>query len=192
MMRVVVVDNFDSFTYNLVQCLGALGAQVTVHRNDAVTASRILTESPDRIVVSPGPGGPDESGVSRDVIGACAGRIPILGVCLGHQCLAEIYGARIVRGRPVHGKTSLIHHDGSGLFAGLAEPIQVARYHSLVVDPGTVRGELRVTASTEDGVIMGLRHCEHALYGIQFHPESFMTPDGMRIVANFMARSAVA
>jgi anthranilate synthase/aminodeoxychorismate synthase-like glutamine amidotransferase len=185
-VRVVVVDNFDSFTYNLVQCLGALGAVVVVHRNDAVTAADVLRESPDRIVVSPGPGGPSEAGVSKSVIRAAAGRVPVLGVCLGHQCLAEVYGARVVRGEPIHGKTSTIRHDGTGVFGGLRGGLVVARYHSLVVEPASLPSELRVTARTDDGVIMGLCHERQGLHGIQFHPESFMTPDGEQIVANFL------
>jgi len=189
-MRVLVIDNYDSFTYNLVQCLGVLGADVVVRRNDRLTVAAALEFDLDAIVVSPGPGRPESAGVSKDLIRAAAGRVPVLGVCLGHQCLATVYGARIVRRDPVHGKTSLVRHDGKGVFAGLDNPTRVARYHSLVVDPDTVPDDLIVTARTDDGTIMGLRHRVLALEGVQFHPESFMTPEGMQIVRSFLTQAA--
>lgn len=191
-MRVLVIDNFDSFTYNLVQYFGALGAHLEVFRSNAITPEQVLALAPDRILISPGPGGPDEAGVSREVIRQAAGKIPVLGVCLGHQCLAEVYGGRIVRAHPVHGKTSVIRHDGLGVFAGLSNPITVARYHSLVVQPESIKEELIVSAQTSDGLVMGLRHRHLAVEGIQFHPESFMTPEGMRIVQNFLNNGKIA
>ena len=188
-MHVCVIDNFDSFTYNLVQYLGALGAKIDVFRNDEITPAQVLAAAPDRVLISPGPGGPDDAGISRDVIREVAGKIPLLGVCLGHQCLAEVYGGRIVRSKPIHGKVSKVIHDGQGLFADIEKEIIVARYHSLVVDPDSLSDELETTAKTEDGIIMGIRHKKHVLEGIQFHPESFMTSTGMTIMKNFL-RSA--
>ncbi len=186
-MRVTVVDNYDSFTFNLVQALAALGAQVTVYRHDQRTAASILAEAPDRLLISPGPGGPAEAGVSMELMEQAAGRVPLLGVCLGHQCLAEIFGARVVRVRPVHGKTSAVLHRESGLFVGLPQGFEAARYHSLAVDPSTVPAELEIVARTSDGVIMGLEHREIPLAGVQFHPESFMTPCGPRLLESFLA-----
>jgi anthranilate synthase/aminodeoxychorismate synthase-like glutamine amidotransferase len=186
-MRVTVVDNFDSFTYNLVQALQVLGAEVTVHRNDALAAARLVDAAPDRILISPGPGGPAEAGISREVIRLALGRVPLLGVCLGHQCLAEVLGGRIARVAPIHGKTSAVHHDGVGLFAGLPQPFAAARYHSLAVDPERVPAALRPSSWTTDGVIMGLRHRELPVAGVQFHPESFMTPAGPELLANFLS-----
>jgi anthranilate synthase/aminodeoxychorismate synthase-like glutamine amidotransferase len=185
-MRILVIDNFDSFTYNLVQYLGALGATSEVYRNDAITPDQVLQSAPDRVLISPGPGTPDDAGVSREVILAVAGKIPLLGVCLGHQCLAEVFGGRIVRAHPMHGKTSTIEHDEKGVFAGIRQNICVARYHSLVVDPPSISSDLVVSAKTEQGDIMGIRHRTLALEGIQFHPESFMTPEGMGMVRNFI------
>lgn len=185
-MHVLVIDNFDSFTYNLVQYLGVLGARIEVYRNDATTPKEVLAANPDRVLISPGPGSPDDAGVSRDVIRTVAGRIPLLGVCLGHQCLAEVCGGRIVRAKPIHGKVSRVIHDGQGVFAGIEQRITVARYHSLVIDPDSIGEELEISAKTEDGIIMGVRHKKYSLEGIQFHPESFMTPYGMKIVKNFL------
>ena len=186
-VRVLVIDNFDSFTFNLVQYLGALGAEPTVVRNNAITTEQILKLAPDRILISPGPGNPDEAGISRQVIRAVAGKIPILGVCLGHQCLGEVFGGRTVRYPPVHGKVSSVHHDGRGIFRGVANPLTVARYHSLVVDPDTLDPEVEISARTEEGAVMGLRHRHLPVEGIQFHPESFMTPAGLRMIKNFLA-----
>ena len=186
-VRVLVIDNFDSFTFNLVQYLGALGAEPTVVRNDAITTEQILKLAPDRILISPGPGNPDEAGISRQVIRAVTGKIPLLGVCLGHQCLGEVFGGRTVRHPPVHGKVSTVHHDGKGIFRGVPNPLTVARYHSLVVDPDTLDPEVEISARTKEGAVMGLRHRRLPIEGIQFHPESFMTPAGLRMMENFVA-----
>jgi anthranilate synthase/aminodeoxychorismate synthase-like glutamine amidotransferase len=189
--RVLIVDNYDSFTYNLAQELGELGAEVTVARNDAFALADVERDAPDGIVISPGPGTPADAGLSNDVIRAFAGRIPLLGVCLGHQCIAEVYGGTIVRAPElVHGKTSRMHHDGDGVFAGLANPFEATRYHSLVLDPGTVPVELVVTATCRaaDGtdLIMGLRHRDLPVEGVQFHPESILTTLGMDLLGNFL------
>jgi anthranilate synthase/aminodeoxychorismate synthase-like glutamine amidotransferase len=185
--RVLIVDNYDSFTYNLAQELGALGAAVDVRRHDAFAIGDLAADPPDGIVISPGPGRPKDAGLSNDVIRTFAGRIPLLGVCLGHQCIGEVYGGAIVRaGEIMHGKTSEIHHDGRALFAGLPQPFPATRYHSLVLDPGTVPDELEVTARTADGVIMGVRHRDVPVEGVQFHPESILTGAGMDLLANFL------
>ncbi len=185
---ILVIDNYDSFTYNLVQLLSALGADVEVRRNDALTAEEALALSPAGIVVSPGPGTPSDAGISRDVIRAAAeAGVPLLGVCLGHQCIAEVYGAAICRSpRPVHGKTDEITHDGQHLFAGIPSPFTATRYHSLCVDADTVPESLEVQASTPDGVIMGVHHRELPIFGVQFHPESVLTPEGTKLLANFL------
>ncbi len=190
-MRVFIVDNYDSFTYNLAQELGELGAEVTVERHDAFTIDELHGLAPDGIVISPGPGAPVDAGLSNDVIRAFAGRIPLLGVCLGHQCIAEVYGGTIVRASElVHGKTSLMAHDDAGVFAGLVNPFDATRYHSLVLDPATVPDELTVTATCRaaDGteLIMGLRHRSLPVEGVQFHPESILTSAGMDLLANFL------
>jgi anthranilate synthase/aminodeoxychorismate synthase-like glutamine amidotransferase len=194
--RVLVIDNYDSFVFNLVQYLGELGADPVVHRNDEIDLAGIEALDPDAILVSPGPGTPADAGVSRAVIGEWAGRRPILGVCLGHQAIGEVFGATVVRaGQVMHGKTSPIHHDGAGVFAGLPSPFEATRYHSLVVDPATVPGELEVTAWTDaDGarVIMGLRHRHHDVEGVQFHPESILTGTGHRILQTFLDRVPAA
>jgi anthranilate synthase/aminodeoxychorismate synthase-like glutamine amidotransferase len=185
-LRVLVVDNYDSFTYNLVQYLGELGAEVEVVRNDVEPTEALLARRPDRVIVSPGPCTPNEAGVSVEVMRRFpeAG-VPTLGVCLGHQSLAQAFGGQVIRHVPVHGKTTEITHDGTGLFEGLPEPLTVGRYHSLVVDPD-VPGSLRVTASG-GGVIMAVEHRELPAYGVQFHPESVLTPDGKRLLENFLA-----
>jgi anthranilate synthase/aminodeoxychorismate synthase-like glutamine amidotransferase len=186
--RVLVIDNYDSFVYNLVQYLGELGAEPLVHRSDALTLAQIEALEPDAVLVSPGPGRPEDAGLSNAVIGTFAGRCPVLGVCLGQQCVGQVYGARIVRAADVmHGKTSLVHHDGTGVFAGLPTPLEATRYHSLVVDPGSVPDELVVTAWTEDGVVMGLRHRGLPVEGVQFHPESILTASGHDLLRNFLA-----
>ena len=185
--RVFLVDNYDSFTYNLAQELGELGASVEVARHDAFTIAELEAFAPDGIVISPGPGTPTDAGLSNDVIRTFAGRIPLLGVCLGHQCIAEVYGATIVRAPElVHGKTSDISHDGLGVFAGLPQPFAATRYHSLVVDEATMPSELVVTARTPNGLIMGLRHTSARLEGVQFHPESILTTSGMDLLSNFL------
>jgi len=186
--RVLVIDNYDSFVYNLVQELGELGADPVVHRNDAIDVAGIRAAAPDLILISPGPGRPEDAGVTPSVIGELAGVIPILGVCLGHQAIGQVFGGQIVQAPSLmHGKTSAIHHDGRGVFVGLPDPFTATRYHSLVVDPATVPDVLEVTARTSDGVIMGLRHRTLAVEGVQFHPESLLTPEGPSLLSNFLA-----
>jgi anthranilate synthase component 2 len=186
--RVLVIDNYDSFVYNLVQELGELGADPVVYRNDAIDIDGIRSAAPDAILISPGPGRPDSAGVSMTVIRELAGEIPILGVCLGHQAIGEVYGGRIVVAPTLmHGKTSSIHHDGVGVFTGLPDPFIATRYHSLVVEPASVPDVLEVTARTPDGVIMGLRHRTLAVEGVQFHPESLLTLEGPSLLSNFLA-----
>jgi anthranilate synthase component II len=191
--RVLVVDNFDSFVYNLVQELGELGADPVVFRNDAIDVSGIEAERPDALLISPGPGRPEQGGVSLEAIASLAGTIPILGVCLGHQCIGQSFGGRVVAApHLMHGKTSEIHHDGQGLFAGLPNPFVATRYHSLVVDPDSVPPELEVTATSSDGVVMGLRHRTLRVEGVQFHPESVLTASGPALLANFLGRLGTA
>jgi anthranilate synthase/aminodeoxychorismate synthase-like glutamine amidotransferase len=193
MPRVLMIDNYDSFTYNLVQYLGELGADVTVRRNDAIGLDEIATMAPDAIVVSPGPCTPNEAGVSVPLIKRFTGQIPILGVCLGHQAIGAAFGGAIVRGdRIMHGKTSPILHTGEGLFAGLSNPFDATRYHSLVIDPPTLPAELERTAWTAEGEIMGVRHREAFLEGVQFHPESILTVEGKHLLRNFLARVPAA
>jgi anthranilate synthase/aminodeoxychorismate synthase-like glutamine amidotransferase len=185
---VLLIDNYDSFVYNLVQELGELGAEPEVRRNDAVALDEIAAMGPDAIVISPGPGRPASAGVSMAVIERFAGEIPILGVCLGHQCIGEVFGGEIVAAPTLmHGKTSNVAHDGRGLFAGLPNPFVATRYHSLVVDPASVPDTLEVSA-TADGVVMGLRHRTLAVEGVQFHPESVLTASGPKLLENFLAQ----
>jgi len=187
--RILVVDNYDSFTYNLVQYLGELGADVLVHRNDAITLDDVETAAPDGILISPGPCTPREAGISVPLVRRFVGRIPILGVCLGHQSIGAAFGGRIVRAnRIMHGKTSRIHHDGRTLFRGLSDPFEATRYHSLVIDPPSMPAELERSAWTEDGEIMGVRHRSAFVEGVQFHPESILTLEGKALLANFLAR----
>ena len=186
MPRVLVIDNYDSFTYNLVQYLGELGAEVEVIRNDKATVAELLQGGADRLVVSPGPCTPAEAGISVEAIRAFAeAGTPVLGVCLGHQSLVEAFGGRTVQGEPMHGKEAEIEHDGRALFAGLPSPLVAGRYHSLVADPDSMPGELEVTATFGD-VVMGARHRELPAEGVQFHPESVLTPQGKRLLANFL------
>ena len=187
--RVLVIDNYDSFVYNLVQYVGELGAEPIVHRHDALTLDEAVDLAPDAVLISPGPGRPDGAGLSNAVIERFAGRVPVLGVCLGLQCIGEVYGARVV-GAPqvMHGKTSLIHHDGRGVFEGLPDPLEATRYHSLVVEPTSVPDVLEVSAETDDGVVMGLRHRNHDVEGVQFHPESILTTGGHDLLRNFLGR----
>ena len=186
--RVLVVDNYDSFVYNLVQYLGELGAEPIVHRNDALTVDDAVALGADALLVSPGPGRPADAGISNALIERLAGRVPILGVCLGHQCIGEVFGGRIVRApRVMHGKTSLVRHDGAGVLRGLESPFEATRYHSLVVDPDTVPADLEVTATAEDGTVMALRHRRLTVEGVQFHPESILTRAGKQLLRNFLA-----
>jgi len=185
---ILVVDNYDSFTYNLVQLLSALGGEVRVERNDALTADEALALAPTGIVISPGPGTPADAGISSDVVrAAAAARVPLLGVCLGHQVISEVFGATVCRApRPVHGKTDEVSHDGTGIFAGLPNPFTATRYHSLCVQADTIAAPLRATAHTPDGVVMGVSHEELPIFGVQFHPESVLTPEGAKLLANFL------
>jgi anthranilate synthase component II len=187
--RVLVVDNYDSFVYNLVQELGELGADPVVFRNDAIDVDGIRAERPDAVLISPGPGRPEDGGVSLRAIAALSGEVPLLGVCLGHQCIGQAFGGDIVSApHLMHGKTSEIHHDGSGIFAGLPNPFVATRYHSLVVRPESVPAELEVTATSSDGMVMGLRHRELPVEGVQFHPESVLTASGPALLANFLGQ----
>jgi anthranilate synthase/aminodeoxychorismate synthase-like glutamine amidotransferase len=187
--RILVIDNYDSFTYNLVQYLGELGVEPLVHRHDALTLQEITALDPAGVVISPGPGTPDDAGLSMEVIRAFAGERPVLGVCLGHQCIAQVFGGRIVRAAQVmHGKTSLIRHDGRGVFENLPEPLEATRYHSLVVDRASVPDVLEISAETDDGTIMGLRHRDYAIEGVQFHPESILTVSGHDLLRNFLGQ----
>jgi anthranilate synthase component II len=191
--RVLVIDNYDSFVYNLVQELGELGAEPVVFRNDAIDVAGIRAQRPDAVLISPGPGRPEDGGVSLRAIRELAGEVPLLGVCLGHQCIGQVYGGEIVAApHLMHGKTSEIHHDGKGIFAGLPNPFVATRYHSLVVRPGSVPAELEVTATSTDGVVMGLRHRSVPVEGVQFHPESVLTASGPALLDNFLGQLAQA
>ncbi len=188
--RVLVIDNYDSFVYNLVQYLGELGADPIVHRHDALDLGQVIDIDPDAVLISPGPGRPEDAGVSNAVIEEFAGRRPVLGVCLGHQCIGQVYGGEIVRAPEVmHGKTSLISHQGDGVFADLPSPIEATRYHSLVIDPDSIPPDLEVTAKTDDGVVMGVRHRTHDVEGVQFHPESILTTSGHDLLRSFLDRT---
>ncbi len=188
--RVLVVDNYDSFVYNLVQYLGELGAEPLVHRCDALTLDEIVALDPDAVLISPGPGRPEEAGLSNAVIEHFAGRRPVFGVCLGHQCIGQVFGGDVVRAPEVmHGKTSLIRHHDRGVFAGLPNPLEATRYHSLVVARDSVPDCLEITAETDDGLVMGLRHREHDVEGVQFHPESILTVKGHELLGAFLARA---
>jgi len=183
----LVIDNYDSFTYNLVQYFGELGANPLVKRNDAVTVEEVEKMKPERIVISPGPGSPKDAGISMELIRRMGGKIPLLGVCLGHQCIGEIYGGKVVRaGRLMHGKTSPIRHDAKGVFRGLPNPFEATRYHSLIVEKSSVPDCLEISADTSEGEIMGLRHREHPVHGVQFHPESILSKEGKDLLANFL------
>ncbi len=185
---VLVIDNYDSFTYNLVQAIGAMGYEMAVYRNDKLTVEDALAMEPTHLVVSPGPCTPKEAGVSNEMIRAFAGRVPVLGVCLGHQCIAEVFGGRVVRaGRLMHGKTSEIEHDGGFVYRDVSNPFTAARYHSLIVEEESLPACLKVTARTIDaGELMGVRHEKFTVEGVQFHPESFLTPEGERLLGNFL------
>jgi anthranilate synthase/aminodeoxychorismate synthase-like glutamine amidotransferase len=189
--RLLLIDNYDSFTYNLVQAFMVLDAEVSVFRNDALSPERALALAPSHLCISPGPGTPYDAGVSMDMIRAFAGRIPVLGVCLGHQSIVEVFGGKVVRAaRLMHGKTSLVRHDGRSLFAGLPQPCEVGRYHSLIAAPETLPEVLEVSATTAEGEIMGVRHRALCVEGVQFHPESILTPEGPRLLENFLQLQA--
>jgi para-aminobenzoate synthetase component 2 len=188
---ILVIDNYDSFVYNLAQYLGELGWNPVVHRNDSISVADIEAMRPSHVVISPGPGTPDDAGISNETIRQLGGKIPILGVCLGHQCIGQVYGGTIVRAAvPMHGKTSPIMHDGKTIYQGLANPFEAARYHSLVIEPKSVPPCLEVSSRTESGEIMGARHREYVVEGVQFHPESIMTPVGHDLLRNFLNYSA--
>jgi anthranilate synthase/aminodeoxychorismate synthase-like glutamine amidotransferase len=190
-VKLLLIDNYDSFTYNLVQAFLVLGADVRVFRNDAIDIAAAQALTPTHLCISPGPGTPYDAGISMDMIRAFAGHIPVLGVCLGHQSIVEVFGGKVVRaGRLMHGKTSPIHHDGLTLFAGLPQPCEVGRYHSLIAQPETLPPVLEVTARTPEGEIMGVRHKDLVVEGVQFHPESVLTPDGPKLMENFLRFTA--
>ena len=183
----LVIDNYDSFTYNLVQYFGELGADPVVRRNDAITLEEVEQLRPERIVISPGPGTPADAGISMAIVRKMGKNTPVLGVCLGHQCIAEVYGGRVVRAdRLMHGKTSPIRHQGSGVFSGLPNPFEATRYHSLIVEKNSVPACLQITADTAEGEIMGLRHREFPVHGVQFHPESILSREGKALLQNFL------
>jgi len=184
---ILVIDNYDSFTYNLVQYLGELGQEVVVYRNDKIEPEKVGDLSPERIIISPGPGRPSDAGVSMEVIRAYEAKIPILGVCLGHQCLGQVHGADIVRGdRIMHGKVSEVHHNGEGIFSGIPSPFSATRYHSLIIEPGSLKAPLSSAAWTEEKEIMAVRHEKYPVWGVQFHPESILTEHGKDILRNFI------
>jgi len=186
-VRLLLIDNYDSFTYNLVQAFLVLGAEVEVHRNDEITVEQALARAPTHVCISPGPGTPYDAGVSMDIIRAFAGKVPVLGVCLGHQSITEVFDGKVVRNsRLMHGKTSPVNHDGLGVFAGMPQPMLVGRYHSLVAKPESLPACLQITATTAEGEIMGLRHTELVVEGVQFHPESVLTPEGPQLLGNFL------
>jgi len=190
---VLIIDNYDSFTYNLVQYLGELGAEVEVYRNDRITVAEVRELAPSHLVISPGPCTPTEAGISVEAVRALAGTLPILGVCLGHQSIGEAFGGRVVAAKTLmHGKTSMIHHDAKGLFASLPNPFEATRYHSLAVERASLPAELEVTAWTDDGEIMGLRHRTLAVEGVQFHPESILTAVGKQLLHNFLDMAVAA
>jgi anthranilate synthase/aminodeoxychorismate synthase-like glutamine amidotransferase len=189
-VRLLLIDNYDSFTYNLVQAFLVEGAEVDVRRNDEITVEQALALKPSHVCISPGPGTPYDAGISMDIIRAFAGLVPVFGVCLGHQSITEVFGGKVVRaGRLMHGKTSLVTHDSLGLFSGMPSPCQVGRYHSLIAEPSSLPPELVVTARTDQGEIMGLRHRALMVEGVQFHPESVLTPEGPLLMRNFLAQT---
>lgn len=186
---ILIIDNYDSFTYNVYQYIASLGYVVEVVRNDQTTIEEIAAKNYSAIIISPGPGTPDDAGISKEVIAKFAGQVPILGICLGHQSIAEVFGGRVVRApKPVHGKVSFVHHSGTGIYQGLPQPFVAGRYHSLLVDSESVPACLEVTSKTEDGLIMGLKHREYTVEGVQFHPESVLTPEGMKLFNNFLQK----
>ncbi len=185
--RLLLIDNYDSFTYNLVQAFLILGAEVRVHRNDAISVDEARAIEPTHLVISPGPGTPADAGISMKMIEAFAGQIPILGVCLGHQSLVEVFGGKVVRApRLMHGKTSLVRHDGRTIYQGLGRPFEAGRYHSLIAEPAALPADLVLTAQTQEGEVMGVRHQNLPIEGVQFHPESILTPEGPKLMGNFL------
>ena len=187
---ILMIDNYDSFTFNLVQYLGILGENIKVRRNDKIKPAEVQVMSPAMIVISPGPGRPDDAGISKEIIRHFYKTIPILGVCLGHQCIGEVFGASIINsGIVFHGKTSMVFHDGKTIFSDVRNPFDAARYHSLIIKRDTLPEDFEISAETEDGIIMGIRHKKYNLEGVQFHPESFLTGEGMKILSNFIGRS---
>lgn len=187
--RVLVIDNYDSFVYNLVQYLGELGAEPIVHRHDAISLEEAIALDPDGILISPGPGNPDTAGLSNELISHFTGRKPVLGVCLGLQCIGQVFGGTVVRAPEImHGKTSLIRHTNTGVFTGLPQPLEATRYHSLIVDRASVPDVLEITAETDDGLVMGLRHRDAPTEGVQFHPESILSVGGRDLIDNFLAQ----
>ncbi len=185
--RILVIDNYDSFTYNLVQYLGELGARLTVYRNDKIDIGTIKRLGPSKIIISPGPGMPKDAGISNDVVTSFGRRVPLLGVCLGHQCIGEVFGGKVVRAKILmHGKTSFIYHDGEGIFKGVKNPFEATRYHSLIVQRRSLPDVLYITAETKDKEIMGLRHKSFPIWGVQFHPESILTAEGKKVLKNFL------
>jgi anthranilate synthase/aminodeoxychorismate synthase-like glutamine amidotransferase len=188
---ILLLDNYDSFTYNLAQYLGELGCNVEVHRNDKISVDEILRRKPERIVISPGPCTPQDAGICVELVQRLSGKFPILGVCLGHQAIGAAFGGKVIRAPKLfHGKTSKIHHDSKGVFRKLPDPFTATRYHSLIVERSSVPDDLVVTAWTADGTVMGLRHVKHPTYGVQFHPESVLTKEGKKILANFVRRAS--
>jgi len=186
-VKLLVIDNYDSFTYNLVQIFGELGADVAVKRNDEISVDQIREMKPERICISPGPGRPQDAGVSSDIIRQLGPTTPILGVCLGHQCIAEVFGGKVVRAeRLMHGKTSKVRHNDHGVFRNLAQPLEATRYHSLIVKRDSLPDSLEITAETDEGEIMGLQHRQFPIHGVQFHPESILTTEGKKLLANFL------
>lgn len=183
---ILIIDNYDSFTYNVYQYVASLGYEVEVVRNDKITLDEIAEKKYSGIIISPGPGTPDDAGISKDVIAKFAGQIPIFGICLGHQAIGEVFGAKVVRApKPIHGKVSSVYHQGTGIYQGMTQPFTAGRYHSLLVAEESVPDCLEITARTEDGLIMGLRHREYSIEGVQFHPESVLTPEGMKLLEHF-------
>jgi anthranilate synthase component 2 len=188
---IIVIDNYDSFTYNLVHYLGELGAQPEVHRNDKITVDEVLARKPEAIVLSPGPATPDKAGICIELVKQAAGKVPLLGVCLGHQAIGETFGGKVIRAPyQMHGKLSTVHHDGSGVFSGLDQDFEATRYHSLILEKDTLPDALNVTARTDDGIVMGVSHKAHAIHGVQFHPESIASSNGHKLLKNFLDLAA--
>ena len=189
---ILLIDNYDSFTFNIVHHLGALGVECDVRRNDALSVEEALALKPSAIVISPGPCAPDGAGICCDLIREAAGKVPVFGVCLGHQAIGQVFGAKVVRAPvPMHGKISAVDHDDTGVFAGLPNPVNVVRYHSLTLEPASIPPELIVNASTKDGIIMGVRHRDHDVHGVQFHPESIASTAGRELLANFLTIAGI-